>query len=360
MTATGLAYDTIYALGDSMTSRLGGWLIENDYLTAYLPFSRFSRVVKNMGVGGDGATTARNRIGVFAAPTFSFSGGTVKAKVNLFDATLYRETTQSTRAEIYRKFPFPDNVAWSADGVPVAAVSAPLRTSATLAASGNAVTVADDGTLASGDMVWVERSHSGLSAFCPFYIVGYSGGMFQLSLSPGGAAVTISADATSELCGPWATSWAAEAAPESVTVRAVSTEMHGQPLMIWLGHNAADTTTLQVIAGIIAELQPREYMVFSVVNSADQHAESTGSDLVSYNAVMAMNEALKATYSGHFFDVREFLLGQYILGTDDATEHARGIIPARLRTDVIHLNATGCVLLANQLPAAWAACGYSI
>lgn len=127
---------------------------------------------------------------------------------------------------------------------------------------------------------------------------------------------------------------------------AASSQHSDKVIVIWVGHNAFNRTTVKSdIAAMVADLSHTRYVIVSLINGT---ANPVG---VGYYAeMMACNADLAALYPGHYVDVRAALIAAYDPGTpQDVTDVANDIVPSTLRADAIHLNAKGNYIAANTI-----------
>ncbi len=134
-----------------------------------------------------------------------------------------------------------------------------------------------------------------------------------------------------------------------VETRMVSdTLKHSWTVVIWAGYNNY-TNGAQVesdIAAMVASLGSNtHYVVLSILNGSTETSGSSG-----YNQILAINNYLASTYSGHYLDIRAYLVSQYNSSlSQDVTDHSNDIVPNSLRFDHIHPNAAGDYLVAQQV-----------
>lgn len=122
------------------------------------------------------------------------------------------------------------------------------------------------------------------------------------------------------------------------------------PTIIWVGrNNYLDTTTVKAdIDAMIAALPHTDYLVMGVINSSWEPNDGNQN----YAAIIAINNYLEATYGDHYIDIREYLVGQYdpTVG-EDVSDNAASIPPSSLTSDVVHLNNTGYLKVAERITA---------
>lgn len=120
--------------------------------------------------------------------------------------------------------------------------------------------------------------------------------------------------------------------------------------IIWAGRNNHDdvATVKADIAAMVAALGANtNYLILSVING-EYADEYVGGE--SHTNIVAINTYLEATYPNNFYDIREYLVSQFDAGTpQDVTDHGHDIVPSTLRSDGIHLNATGSQLVATKI-----------
>ena len=128
------------------------------------------------------------------------------------------------------------------------------------------------------------------------------------------------------------------APPEQITTNA---------MVIWAGrNNYSDPVTVKAdIASMVAQA-PANYLVLSILNGSQETLGNTG-----YNFITALNADLAALYGSHYYDLRSYLVMQHDQSAQDLTDFANDTVPTSLRSDAIHLNATGYTLAAAQIKA---------
>jgi lysophospholipase L1-like esterase len=116
---------------------------------------------------------------------------------------------------------------------------------------------------------------------------------------------------------------------------------------LWAGNNGiADAATAAAakadIAAMIAHLGHDRYLVASVIVSSDHPAARVA-------VLQQMNADLAALYGSRFVDVYGKLRAAGNGSAEDNGDIAAGYIPRSLRTDGIHLNATGNAVTAQAI-----------
>lgn len=128
--------------------------------------------------------------------------------------------------------------------------------------------------------------------------------------------------------------------------------------IIWISRNDAKGTRAYDVASrdnglaMAKHLTPlsKRYLVLSILNGLNE-GTTTGSS--AYNNIASMNAELARTFGDRFIDVRSYLVkfGLADAGitptSQDIADMAEDTVPASLRSDSIHLTATGYTLVAN-------------
>lgn len=129
-------------------------------------------------------------------------------------------------------------------------------------------------------------------------------------------------------------------------------------ILIWSGRNGFGTTRADIvtvrdnISAMVNYLEQtkKNYLVISVCNGAGE-VIGTGT----YDQIIALNAELKATFGDNFVDVRSYLVN---FGLEDAgitptaqdlTDMSGDTIPESLRSDSVHLTATGYTLVGQYV-----------
>lgn len=117
---------------------------------------------------------------------------------------------------------------------------------------------------------------------------------------------------------------------------------------IWVGRNnlRMPDIVLRDIAMMVAHLGHDRFLVGEILPSAKDSPERL-------TALAGLNAELARRYGPHFVPL--LLPLQTMAMTSDAADIARGIVPASLRSDYIHLNDGGYSIVASQFVAAWRA-----
>lgn len=149
---------------------------------------------------------------------------------------------------------------------------------------------------------------------------------------------------------------AARIAPRSLFVPKTQAE-HACTLVLWAGHInvSAPSTVLADIDAIVSAHAKTggRFLVLSLVLSANYRPGSSFE-----KATLRINDVLARKYKGHFIDIRRTLVEQASkdegipIDESDREALARGIVPAALRQDHIHLNSAGSRLVADHIAAA--------
>lgn len=124
------------------------------------------------------------------------------------------------------------------------------------------------------------------------------------------------------------------------------------PTIIWAGrNNMGDIPGIRAdIASMVASLGHNNYVIVSVFNT--QNETNAGGPGSGYDSVITLNNFLLTDYGDHFIDARAYIVSQYNPSLpQDVIDHANDCSPTSLRlpTDVLHLNTTANILLANYI-----------
>lgn len=119
--------------------------------------------------------------------------------------------------------------------------------------------------------------------------------------------------------------------------------------IFWLGRNNYGDikTVLSDINACVQFIQRKgcKFLVLSVLN-ADVESEHRGGD--GYQTLSILNKRIEKEYPSNFIDVRTPLVNSYVLSLNtDKDNYKKDVIPSSLRSDHIHLNASGYRLLAK-------------
>jgi lysophospholipase L1-like esterase len=114
-------------------------------------------------------------------------------------------------------------------------------------------------------------------------------------------------------------------------------------------------TVLADIAASVAHLAPNtRFLVLSIWNNTFEPLGTAG-----YSRVIALSNELALAYPDNFLDVRAFLVSQFDPNNaQDLIDHANDVPPSSLRSDALHLNLRGEMLLAQHVKAAIEARGW--
>lgn len=140
--------------------------------------------------------------------------------------------------------------------------------------------------------------------------------------------------------------------------RFAGSDFTGGVVIIWVGQNGAkvgnDTSIsarMAIIDSMIAHIQHKRYVVLGL---------SSGTE----SGRAAEDSAMLAKYGNKFFPTRKMLVeqGMTIAGltptTQDQTDIAAGTVPTSLRSDGVHLNASGYTALGKMIAAKIVSLGY--
>ena len=139
----------------------------------------------------------------------------------------------------------------------------------------------------------------------------------------------------------------------SIAARYIAaTSRHADSLILWAGRNdigvSSTQTVLDGIAAAIAAAGHNRFIVVGVTTMANETAPNKAQ-------IAEINSSLAATYGVRFFDALAYLLGSALADSGIApnstslNDIANGITPSQLRSDAIHLNATGYSAIANKV-----------
>lgn len=128
-------------------------------------------------------------------------------------------------------------------------------------------------------------------------------------------------------------------------------------LILWAGHNSIPAVA-RILADADAILAPylRRHGHFLVIGLLNGEQEMIGA--AGFRLKMQVSETLAQRYGPNYIDIRRYLIERGLqdlnLVADSADQEniANGVVPHRLRQDVIHLNDDGNRLVARYLAAA--------
>lgn len=123
--------------------------------------------------------------------------------------------------------------------------------------------------------------------------------------------------------------------------------LHKEFTVIWAGRNnyPGPAWVKTHIAEMVAALKHENYLVIGITNST---AEPKGSERL--KIMDTLNADLKATYGIRFVDVRPLLVAAYDKSLpQDVIDHENDIVPASLRSDILHLNTKGYGIVAQAI-----------
>jgi hypothetical protein len=121
--------------------------------------------------------------------------------------------------------------------------------------------------------------------------------------------------------------------------------------VFWYGHNNFTKEPVRAdVASSIATLSANNtsFIVMSMLNWATDGARGTPS----YNDIMTVNGELAAQYPDNYIDIHAYLVSMYQPdNAQDVQDHNNDLVPSSLRFagDPIHLNGTGCDLVAAKI-----------
>jgi lysophospholipase L1-like esterase len=111
-------------------------------------------------------------------------------------------------------------------------------------------------------------------------------------------------------------------------------------VVLWMGRNnvTGSTPTATILAQLaiaVAALGHTRYVILTVTNASDEPSGSAN-----FITIAAINAAIIAAYPNNYLDIRA------VLATDPGS-----VIPAALRSDTIHLNDAGNLVVATSVDA---------
>ena len=121
------------------------------------------------------------------------------------------------------------------------------------------------------------------------------------------------------------------------------------PTIIWAGTNGADIgfDVEDDIAEMVDSLNHDNYIILATPNG-DYASKYKGT--VGYNELISRNNRLKAVYGIRYLDIRGVLIELYDQSNSlDIIDRERDIIPSSLRSDLIHLTASGYTHVAEAV-----------
>jgi len=138
----------------------------------------------------------------------------------------------------------------------------------------------------------------------------------------------------------------------SAIISAASRDRASDVFVLWAGRNNA-TATARVLSDVATMVRHQRAalsraLVLGVLNGAN---EGTGTGV--YNAIVNLNATEKQLYGTRFLDVRRYLIDYGLTDagitptTQDQADLTADLVPTSLRSDGIHLNATGYTLVGK-------------
>ena len=127
-------------------------------------------------------------------------------------------------------------------------------------------------------------------------------------------------------------------------------------IIIWAGRNNiySSAQVEQVKADISAMVSSlgsnKNYIILSVTNAS---TETSGTTI--YNNIASLNSNLASTYSGHYLDIRSYLINHGLTdagitaNAQDITDIGNDTIPTSLHSDSIHFTTAGYTVIAQQV-----------
>ncbi|WP_259016629.1 hypothetical protein [Emticicia fluvialis] len=133
----------------------------------------------------------------------------------------------------------------------------------------------------------------------------------------------------------------------AVPLTIVTDTLNSGGVIFWVGrNNFKDTAKVKAdLASMVAFLGHSRYMILSVLNSS---SEVIGS--VDYNTIIALNNDLAELYPYNYVDVRSILVASRNMSSlQDNIDYTNDVVPTSLRSDSIHLNDSGYVIVARTI-----------
>lgn len=130
---------------------------------------------------------------------------------------------------------------------------------------------------------------------------------------------------------------------------AASAEDKARLTVLWMGHNDAqfpDTVKANIQASVAA-LGHTRFLLLTILVGGTPGDSAPGGEL--NERCKVINDWILASYPQNSYDINAFLLTQGDGSAQDNADTAAGIIPASLRSDVIHLSVRGSTLVAEQV-----------
>jgi len=128
-----------------------------------------------------------------------------------------------------------------------------------------------------------------------------------------------------------------------------ATDKHARSTIIWAGRNNPNdpVTVIADVGAMVAALGHQRFLVLSVING-EIAAEYSGGN--TYFNMAVINTALLAIYGARFLNIRTTLATSYNPGIpQDVIDHGHDIVPSSLRSDPVHLNDAGYLLVAQAI-----------
>jgi lysophospholipase L1-like esterase len=119
------------------------------------------------------------------------------------------------------------------------------------------------------------------------------------------------------------------------------------PTIIWAGRNDITNTTQVTtnIAAMVSGLGHSNYLVLGILNANTEYGANA-----TYQAITNLNASLSGIYQSRFIDMRSYLVSCRDTNiAQDVTDYGNDVVPTSLRTDFIHPNAAGNVLVAGRI-----------
>lgn len=140
-----------------------------------------------------------------------------------------------------------------------------------------------------------------------------------------------------------------ETSPQIRTRMVADTEKANWITVLWYGRNnwQWQSQVLHDLDLSVRALAPGNgrFIVMPVFNASTQRAGTAD-----YNKIMMLNEAIAAAYPNNYLDIRSYLVSKYDpTNPQDVIDQSFDVVPASLRTDIVHLTPAGYQLVADRV-----------
>lgn len=128
----------------------------------------------------------------------------------------------------------------------------------------------------------------------------------------------------------------------------ISTEYSRDPVWIWAGRNnfSDSKTVLEDIAAMVERIEGKPYFVLGILTAANDSADRI-------SQINGINAELKRLYGKKFKDVLGYLLNHGDDSEHDQEDIERYVVPRSLRSDNVHLNSTGYLMVGSGIAVCW-------